>query len=199
MSIRSLTSTIKSTRVLAIDPSSHSLAWVIYVVTLDKINLIANGKIDYKKDKDVSIKFKAIDSGLNKIIEEFKPKDAIIEQSIYVQNFETSRIISYIIGYSWGVLSAGGCLVSDVNPLMWKSGIGYKNLNKKDAESLKNNGEKGSLQIKQKNERKKRVREIVSKYFDKDDIGIDDDDIIDAAGIGLWFALKRIQGSVNGK
>ena len=199
MSVRSLVSSIKSERIIAIDPSSHSLAWVIYDVTLDNIKLVANGKIDYKKDKDVSIKFKAIDAGLNKIVEEYKPRNAVIEQSIYVQNFETSRIISYVIGYSWGVLSSGGCLVSDVNPLMWKSGIGYKNLNKKAIEDLRNNGEKGSIQIKQKNERKKRVREIVSKYFDKDDIGIDDDDIIDAAGIGLWFALKKIQGSVNGK
>lgn len=198
MSVRSLVSSIKSERIVAIDPSSHSLAWVIYDVTLDKIDLVANGKIDYKKDKDVSLKFKAIDTGLNEIIKEYRPKNAIIEQSIYVQNFETSRIISYVIGYSWGVLSAGGCLVSDVNPLMWKSGIGYKNLSKKDTEAFKNDGEKGSLQIKQKNERKKRVRNIVSKYFDKGDIGIDDDDIIDAAGIGLWFALKKIQGSVNG-
>ena len=199
MTIRSLVSSVKSDRILAIDPSSHSLAWVIYDVTLDSIVLVANGKIDYKKDKDVSLKFKAIDSGLRQVVEEYKPKNAIIEQSIYVQNFETSRIISYVIGYSWGVLSAGGCLVTDVNPLMWKSGIGYKNLGKKDAEILKNNGEKGSLQIKQKNERKKRVREIVSKYFSSGDIGIDDDDIIDAAGIGLWYALKRIQGVANGK
>jgi Holliday junction resolvasome RuvABC endonuclease subunit len=198
VTIRSLVSSVKSDRILAIDPSSHSLAWVIYDVTLDSIVLVANGKIDYRKDKDVSLKFKAIDSGLRQIVEEYKPKNAIIEQSIYVQNFETSRIISYVIGYSWGVLSAGGCLVSDVNPLMWKSGIGYKNLSKKDTEAFKNDGEKGSLQIKQKNERKKRVRNIVSKYFDKGDIGIDDDDIIDAAGIGLWFALKKIQGSVNG-
>ena len=198
MSVRSLVSSIKSERIVAIDPSSHSLAWVIYDVTLDKIDLVANGKIDYKKDKDVSLKFKAIDAGLNEIIKEYRPKNAIIEQSIYVQNFETSRIISYVIGYSWGVLSAGGCLVTDVNPLMWKSGIGYKNLSKKDTEAFKNDGEKGSLQIKQKNERKKRVRNIVSKYFDKGDIGIDDDDIIDAAGIGLWFALKKIQGSING-
>ena len=198
MSVRSLVSSIKSERIVAIDPSSHSLAWVIYDVTLDKIDLVANGKIDYRKDKDVSLKFKAIDTGLNEIIKEYRPQNAIIEQAIYVQNFETSRIISYVIGYSWGVLSAGGCLVSDVNPLMWKSGIGYKNLSKKDTEAFKNDGEKGSLQIKQKNERKKRVRNIVSKYFDKGDIGIDDDDIIDAAGIGLWFALKKIQGSVNG-
>ena len=153
MSVRSLVSSIKSERIVAIDPSSHSLAWVIYDVTLDKIDLVANGKIDYKKDKDVSLKFKAIDTGLNEIIKEYRPKNAIIEQSIYVQNFETSRIISYVIGYSWGVLSAGGCLVTDVNPLMWKSGIGYKNLSKKDTEAFKNDGEKGSLQIKQKNEK----------------------------------------------
>ena len=93
MSVRSLVSSIKSERIIAIDPSSHSLAWVIYDVTLDNIKLVANGKIDYKKDKDVSIKFKAIDAGLNKIVEEYKPRNAVIEQSIYVQNFETSRII----------------------------------------------------------------------------------------------------------
>jgi Holliday junction resolvasome RuvABC endonuclease subunit len=199
MTLRSLVSSIKEDRVLAIDPASHSLAWVVYDVSLDNITLVASGKIDYKKDKDISLKFKAIDSGLTYLVQEFKPKHAIIEQSIYVQNFETSRIISYIIGYSWGVLSAGGCQVSDVNPLMWKSGIGYKNLGKKDAEALINNGEKGSLQVKQKNERKKRVRDIVRNYFATDDINIDDDDIIDAAGIGLWYSLKKIREVNNGK
>jgi hypothetical protein len=82
---------------------------------------------------------------------------------------------------------------------MWKSGIGYKNLGKKDAEALINNGEKGSLQVKQKNERKKRVRDIVRNYFATDDINIDDDDIIDAAGIGLWYSLKKIREVNNGK
>lgn len=199
MTIRSLVSSIKEERVLSIDPSSHSLAWAIFDVKIDSLKLIATGKIDYKKDKDVSLKFKAIDIGLNKLVNEFNPKHAVIEQSIYVQNFETSRIISYIIGYSWGILSGGKCTVSDVNPLMWKSGIGYKNLTKKDNESIKNNGQKGSLQVKLKNERKKRVRDIVRKYFETDDINIDDDDIIDAAGIGLWYSLKKIQEVSNGK
>lgn len=198
MTIRSLVSSVKEDRVLAIDPSSHSLAWAIFDVNLNSIKLIATGKIDYKKDKDVSLKFKAIDGGLTHLVKEFNPKHAIIEQSIYVQNFETSRIISYIIGYSWGILSAGKCTVSDVNPLMWKSGIGYKNLGKKDKEIIDNNGEKGSLQIKLKNERKKRVRDIVRKYFKEDDINIQDDDIIDAAGIGLWYSLKKIQEVKNG-
>jgi Holliday junction resolvasome RuvABC endonuclease subunit len=199
LSLKSVVSSIKETRILAIDPSSHSLAWVIYDVSSDKIVLITCGKIDYKKDKNISMKFSAIHTGLDEIVEKYSPKHAIIEQSIYVQNFETSRIISYIIGYSWGVLSGGRCTVSDVNPLTWKSGIGYKNLSKKDAEIFGDNGEKGSLQIKLKNERKKRVRDIVTKYFAEGDIGINDDDIIDAAGIGLWYATKKIQQVTNGE
>jgi len=198
LSIKSLVSSVKETRILAIDPSSHSLAWVIYDISMTDISLIACGKIDYKKDKDVSIKFSVINKGLSDIVKEYTPKHAIIEQSIYVQNFESSRIISYIIGYSWGVISAGHCTVSDVNPLVWKAGIGYKNLGKKDKEIFMNDGKPGALQIKLKNERKRRVRILVAKYFATGDTSLNDDDIIDAAGIGLWYATKKIQQVSNG-
>jgi len=198
LSIKSLVSSVKETRILAIDPSSHSLAWVIYDISMTDISLIACGKIDYKKDKDVSIKFSVINKGLSDIVKEYTPKHAIIEQSIYVQNFESSRIISYIIGYSWGVVSAGNCTVSDVNPLVWKAGIGYKNLGKKDKEIFMNDGKPGALQIKLKNERKRRVRILVAKYFATGDTSLNDDDIIDAAGIGLWYATKKIQQVSNG-
>jgi glycerate-2-kinase len=60
MSVRSLVSSIKSERIVSIDPSSHSLAWVIYDVTLDEIKLVANGKIDYKKDGINNMKYKHI-------------------------------------------------------------------------------------------------------------------------------------------
>jgi hypothetical protein len=43
------------------------------------------------------------------------------------------------------------------------------------------------------------VRDIVRNYFATDDINIDDDDIIDAAGIGLWYSLKKIREVNNGK
>lgn len=199
MSIKSIVSSVKTERIIAIDPSSHSLAWVIYDIDPVNIFLVSSGKIDYKKDKDVSMKFRAIDEGLKCVVDQYTPRYGIIEQSIYVQNFETSRIISYIIGYSWGVLSSGKCVVSDVNPLTWKSGIGYKNLSKKDSEILANNGQKGSIHAKLKNERKRRVREIVKKLFKEGDSNLDDDDIIDAAGIGLWYAIKNIQVGKNGE
>ena len=198
MTISRLISSVKNTRVIAIDPASHSLAWVIYDIESSKIKISACGKINYKEHKGASAKFSVIDIELKKVYKEYNPKLAIIEQSIYIQNFETSRIISYIIGYSWGVLNNFGCSVSDVNPLVWKSGIGYKNLNKKEQQIIAENGEKGSLAVKLKKERKRRVQEIVAKYFKELPEYLNDDDIIDAAGIGLWYCNQIVEGS-NGK
>jgi Holliday junction resolvasome RuvABC endonuclease subunit len=199
MSIKAILSAVKDTRLLSIDPSSHSLAWVVLDASMSSIKIVASGKIEYKKDKEISSKFSKIDSGLKEIVAMYSPKHAVIEQSIYVQNFQTSRVISYIIGYSWGVLSQSDCIVEDVNPLTWKSGIGYKNLTKKDVAEISARGTGTNAQTKLKDERKKRVRDIVRFLFAEGDINLDDDDIIDAAGIGLWFVKKKIQGVGNGE
>lgn len=174
--------------VLAIDPASHSLAWA--VINRDR-EIIETGKIDLSKFKDVSIKFESIQVGIKEILEKHKIDCAVIEQSVYIQNFQSSRIISYIIGFTWGILSVYGVKAQDVSPLMWKPGIGYKNVTKKDQVELEKNGEKGSIQIKMKNERKERVRQIVSAAFGDDTSGLDDDDIVDAIGIGLWYHLTH--------
>lgn len=195
MTIGNLVASIKNSRIIAIDPASHSLAWVIYDIKSSKISIFDCGKINYKECRGASAKFTVIDKELKDIYKKYKPRIGIIEQSIYVQNFETSRIISYIIGYSWGVLNNFGCQITDVNPLVWKSGIGYKNLNKKEQEIIANDGQKGSLAIKLKKERKRRVQEIVKNYFTDMPEYLKDDDIIDAAGIGLWYCKKVLEES----
>lgn len=193
MAISSLVSVVRNSRVIAIDPASHSLAWVIYEIKNSNISIFACGKISYKDHKGASAKFSVISKELKKVYKDYQPRVGVIEQSIYVQNFETSRIISYIIGYSWGVLNNLGCDVVDVNPLVWKSGIGYKNLNKKDQQILADNGEKGALTLKLKKERKRRVHEIVKGYFKDIPEYLSDDDIIDAAGIGMWYCKKILE------
>jgi len=181
-------------RVLSIDPSSHSLAWVIFDVDRkeNKIELVKSGKIDYKKIPDIVGKFRSIRSSVESICVEYKPDVLVIEQSIYVQNFESSRIISYIIGFTWGIADEYCDKITDVNPLIWKNGIGYKNVTKKEIAELEKNGESGSAALKAKRERKKRVRDIVAPFFENDSDGLSDDDIIDAAGIGLWYIKKNI-------
>lgn len=175
----------KNNSVLAIDPASHSLAWAI--IDLDTSKLIATGKIKLTKTQDVSIKFAQILAGINSICNDYKPSVAVIEQSVFIQNFQSSRIISYIIGYTWGILGNHCSKVMDINPIIWKRGIGYKNLSNKDKESIKNDPSKGSFELKKKKERKKRVYDIVATKFDIADIN--DDDIVDAIGIGMWYYL----------
>jgi Holliday junction resolvasome RuvABC endonuclease subunit len=166
--------------IIAIDPASHSLAWV--VMDISKPNIISHGKIILTKTQDISVKFDQIYAGLTRLCKEYKPSIAVIEQSVYIQNFQSSRIISYIIGYSWGVLNKYCKTVMDVNPMIWKRNIGYKNLSKEDKSVL-------DTEIKRKKERKQRVIKIIAKYFDVKEI--EDDDITDAIGIGLWYYLSR--------
>ena len=111
------------------------------------------------------------------VVDKYSPDVAVIEQSVYIQNFQTSRIISYIIGFTWGIISDKCRKIEDVSPLAWKPAIGYKNVTKKDGLELDKNGAKGSMQIKMKNELKNRVREIVGVAFGKDTDGIDEDDL----------------------
>jgi Holliday junction resolvasome RuvABC endonuclease subunit len=192
VSIKSIVAKQAWSKLIAIDPSSHSLAWV--VIDTDK-NVIATGKVDLKKEKTESEKFAKIAAELSKILDTYKPDVAAIEQSVYIQNFQSSRIISYMIGFTWGLLYQSGVRTRDINPLSWKPGIGYKNMTKQDRQVLENNGQKGSIQIKMKNERKQRVREIVSLAYGKDTPGLEDEDIVDALGIALWYYKT---GGING-
>ena len=192
MSIKSIVAKQAWSRLIAIDPASHSLAWA--VIDTEK-NVLATGKIALKKDKTEPETFDKIAKELTVIIKTYKPDVAAIEQSVYIQNFQSSRIISYVIGFTWGLLYQNGIRTRDINPLSWKPGIGYKNMTKQDKASLENNGQKGSIQIKMKNERKQRVREIVSLAYGDDTPGIEDEDIVDALGIALWYYKT---GGING-
>ena len=171
--------------VLSIDPSSHSLGWAVIEIGKNP-KLIGCGKIKFTKTNDITIKFNEINSGIKKICKEFHPDITVIEQSVYIQNFQTSRIISYIIGYTWGIVQNYCFKVIDINPMIWKRGIGYKNISKADKSIF-------DTESKKKKERKDRVRKIIVKYFKISEDDLKDDDIVDAIGIGLWYYLMAVE------
>jgi Holliday junction resolvasome RuvABC endonuclease subunit len=181
VSIKSIAKT-NFLRVLSIDPSSHSLGWAVIEIGLKRPRLIKCGKIKFPKSSEISTKFESINEGIVEVCKEYKPTHCVIEQSVYIQNFQTSRIISYIIGYSWGIAQQYCSKVMDINPILWKRGIGYKNISKEDKEHF-------ITELSRKQERKNRVRDIVSGYFEMTEENLEDDDIIDAIGIGLWYYL----------
>lgn len=193
MSISKLVNQIKTKRVLAIDPASHSLAWTVCDLAVNTYKLVATGKIDFSTEKDMDKRILAVVDGLEDLCVEYKPSHAVIEQSVYIQNFQSSRIISYIIGCAWGVLAKHCSSVEDVNPLVWKPAIGYKNINKLDKSKLmKEHGQKG-FQTKLANERKERVKNIVIKNIGS---ASDDSDINDSTGISLWYYVNYGFGNI---
>lgn len=191
MTVSSMLSTMKACRVISLDPASHSLAWAVLDMDKNGIKIVDCGKIDYSLIPEISNKFSKIKKEMPLICEKYKPDVAVIEQSIFIQNFQASRILSYIIGFTWGELDDYCKIVQDVNPLKWKSGIGYKNLTKKDSKDLKDKyGERG-IQKRLSEERKQRVRTILNNVFPDFDTTAVDSDITDAIGIGLWYGVSN--------
>lgn len=197
MSVSSLVSSLKKSRIMSIDPASHSLAWSIIDIDNGKMKIVDFGKIDFSKVAEISGKFEKIKQEIPGLCAKYKPDVAVIEQSVYIQNFQASRILSYIIGFTWGELTDHCSSIRDVNPLEWKSGIGYKNVNKFEVKRIKDeHGEKG-IQKRLVDERKLRVKNILKKNFDNQDFDLMDTDITDAIGIGLWYAVSHGNGALQ--
>lgn len=191
MTISSLVTQIKSQRVIAIDPASHSLAWSVLDMNDDGIKIIDYGKIEYGLIPELSNKFSKIKKELPIICEKYKPTSAVIEQSVFIQNFQASRILSYIIGFTWGELDDYCSTVTDVNPLKWKSGIGYKNVTKKESKDIKDKFGSRGIQKRLNDERKNRVKDILIQHFPGLEVDGMDSDISDSIGIGLWYGMSN--------
>lgn len=194
MSINKIVTSMKSTRLIAIDPSSHSLAWSVIDLDKGKFDIVATGKIDFKNDKEIYSKLRVIRKEIKDVWSKYQFKEATIEQSVYIQNFQSSRIISYIIGYTWGVLDEYCHDVCDINPMVWKNKIGYKNISKEDKQRITSEcGGKG-VQKRLTQERKDRVKRIIEKQVA---FSTEDDDINDSLGIALWYYIDRGYGTLQ--
>ena len=71
------------------------------ILSKNKFDVVATGKIDFREDKEVNNKFRKIRSGIQDIWEDYNFQRAVIEQSVYIQNFQSSRIISYSYFSQW--------------------------------------------------------------------------------------------------
>jgi Holliday junction resolvasome RuvABC endonuclease subunit len=175
-------------KVISIDPSSNSLAFSIFEAQDDAI-LVAYGKIDFPKHAEMRQRYEIINAALPELVERYKPDTIVIEETIYIQNPNTSRLLAYIVG---GLMCKSVDLklrVIDVGPLKWKAYIGYKKVTKKEIDEwAKEHGEKEAKKI-AAFERKDRVRAIMFHKFPQ--LENEDYDIWDAIGIG-WWAIHEL-------
>ena len=181
--------TLKRQTIISIDPSTRSLAYAI-MYTDDEVVKI--GHIDLTGTSDFKEKLRIIGCALPGLIELYKPDVAVIEEAVFIQNFKTSKLISYVIGHTMGLLAVSCPFVIEANPIVWKSKIGYKKVSK--AEKLAWESEFGSTEANKiaAKERKSRVRDLMcDKYGKEFQDSLYDSDEIDALAIGVWYNLTR--------
>lgn len=175
----------KPRKILAVDPASHSMAFALIEYTESSKVLLCAGKLKFPMPNEMGTKMNAIASAWPVILDALKPDRIVVEQSIYVQNPQTSRILAYLVGGLWSTCSAHGLPVSDVPPMTWKSWLGYKRImpteKKKYIEEM---GDKEARKF-MSSERKTRVKQLIVPMIPEIE-DMTDYDIIDAIGIGLW-------------
>jgi len=77
-------------RLLGLDPGLRHTGWGIINTKDDKIKWIASGNISPKNSLCLSIRLKTIHNEINKIIEEFKPSIAAIEEVFVNMNGQST-------------------------------------------------------------------------------------------------------------
>jgi len=192
---------LKNMRILGIDPATHSLAWALCIANHQgDVEVLDYGKIELVKQKGMEVKIKGIVDNLPEVITMSKPDVAYIEQTVYIQNYRTSRDLSYIVGASMAVASLHKIPIVEASPLVWKTQIGYNRVTKKDilAWSLT----MGDKEAKKKAsyERKYRVRQLLAERLGSDLLDSEkfDSDEIDAIGIATWGCQKEFEKNLEG-
>ena len=170
----------KIKRLLSIDPSSHSIAFAV----MDEGKLVAKGKVDFTKGCTTHDRMKVIAASMPALISHHSIDYVLIEESIWIQNPNTSRTLAYIVGGIWSQVASSRALGGHVGPLQWKRELGYETVKQKEikawAELYGPNDAKKIAAW----ERKMRVRRIVEPRIPN--LYEPDGDIMDAIAIGMW-------------
>ena len=175
----------KDIRIIGIDSSSKSVAFSCVDRINEKVHLVGHGKYDLSKLTTMADKLDAINAFIPQIIEVYKPDKIVIEQTIYIQSPQTSRILSYIVGNIFGKCLETCDDVIDVPILSWKANLGYKKVTKKEIAGWEYDFGKTEAKKIAAFERKDRVAKIIKERLEAVR-NLDDDDIMDSIGIAIW-------------
>ena len=192
---------LKGKRVLGIDPATHSLAYGLCQIQADgEVELLDCGKIQLVKQKGMEIKIQGIVEALPAIIKDLSPDVAYIEQTVYIQNYQTSRDLSYIVGASMATASLHKVPIVEASPLVWKTQIGYNRVTKKDILAWSQTMGEKEAKKKASYERKHRVRHLLAERIGSDLLDSEkfDTDEIDAIGIATWGCQKEFEKNLDG-
>lgn len=186
MGVKEIINTMRKGNILCIDPSTHSFAFAIAEKYRGKNRIVAAGKVSFPKDSSFTQKCRIMNAAIDSIFKNHPITHTVIEQTIYIANPQTSRLLSYVVGCIWGKCATYKVEISDIGPIQWKKYLGYKNVSKVEIDLWKAEMGRIDANKKVKFEKKERVRRIIIERIPSIEPIVSDDDILDAVGIGIW-------------
>lgn len=177
----------KVSTIMGIDASTHSLAFAIYHDQKLKRygKIVFSGKSVYDRLTDAQDKIIALR-------DEFNVEYIAIEKPVRVNSAGVAIKLAMFVGVIIASVNKGGTEVVEVYPVSWQSYIGNRNYTRADKAKIKRrrgNSKKPASAINTivREERK----QFTIKYFNKKfKIGVTDDDVADAIGVG-WYAVNN--------
>lgn len=183
---KSLVSIGRPDSIIAIDASTNSLAFSVFVSG----KLVKYGKIRFTGTDAL---YKAGDA-CKKAIPFFKnfPVDAlVIESAIYSNSPKTAMQLSLVQGAIIAAAQVAGIrVIKTITPMQWQNFVGTRLLTASEKLEIqrKNPGKSKSwYKGKERETRKNKTIESVNKNFK---IKVSDDDVADAIGVG-WYVTDR--------
>jgi hypothetical protein len=170
----------------AVDASTNSMAFAYFF----NGNLEQYGKIKFFGDK-IYDKMGDTASKVRGFFLELPTENILIEKTIFANSPLVAANLALSQGALIGAAKLGGVKnVYGVTPMSWQSYIGTRLLTKEEKELIRKNTPGKSNSWYKNQEREKRKQKTIFTINKKFNIGVDDNDIADACGIGL-FALEN--------
>lgn len=124
-------------RVLGIDPGTGRLGWAVVEKEKGREVLIDCGCLETPAHTDLPIRLEFIFHDLNRIIREFKPESASIEELFFATNKKTAMSVAAARGVVLLVCQLNKLKISSYSPLQIKSSLtGYGVADKKQVEFM---------------------------------------------------------------
>jgi Holliday junction resolvasome RuvABC endonuclease subunit len=167
--------------VMGIDSNSRNLAYTVVEKGLPQ----SWGKIEFSNTNNIIDKMQSMVEPVGHLLDLYNPDCVIIEKSIYVKSMSTVRTMSYFVGGLLMLMAVYDqkCVV-EVEPMAWKSFIGYYPINKNMSKSLRSvlGNHRGNKAI--EHLRKSQTARVLWHNFPY--FSTNDWDIADSCGIALW-------------
>jgi Holliday junction resolvasome RuvABC endonuclease subunit len=166
----------------AIDASTNSLAFALFInqdlVKYGKIRF--TGQSIYEKIGDTSHKTKAF-------FETIQTEHIIIEKTIFANSAQVAANLALSQGALIGAAKLAGVKnIYGIAPIAWQSYIGNRLLTTDEKKKIRDKNPDKSNSWYKAQEREQRKRKTINVVNNKFDINVDDNDIADACGIGIF-------------